>query len=61
MAYTERRDRKKGARYRGMYKDADGRYKVRRHLRTPIPRAPSAGKTFLVRDYTKNGQTRLRP
>jgi integrase len=27
MAYTERRARKKGVRYRGMYKDADGRYK----------------------------------
>lgn len=27
MAYTERRARKKGVRYRGMYKDANGRYK----------------------------------
>jgi hypothetical protein len=27
MAYTQRRERKKGVRYRGMYKDADGRYK----------------------------------
>jgi hypothetical protein len=28
MAYTERRGRKKGDRFRGMYKDADGRYKL---------------------------------
>jgi integrase len=27
MAYTERRERQKGVRYRGFYKDVDGRYK----------------------------------
>jgi hypothetical protein len=27
MAYTERRERNKGIRYRGMYKAADGRYR----------------------------------
>jgi len=27
MAYTERREGPKGTRYRGVYKDADGRYK----------------------------------
>jgi hypothetical protein len=27
MAYAERRESSKGARYRGFYKDADGRYK----------------------------------
>ena len=26
MAYAERRERKKGVRYRGIYKAADGRY-----------------------------------
>jgi hypothetical protein len=27
MAYAERRERKKGVRYRGIYKAADGRYR----------------------------------
>ena len=27
MAYAERRERKKGVRYRGIYKDAEGRYR----------------------------------
>src|SRR5690349_2960093 len=27
MAYAERRERKKGVRYRGLYKAADGRYR----------------------------------
>ena len=27
MAYVERRERKKGVRYRGLYKAADGRYR----------------------------------
>ncbi len=27
LAYAERRERKKGARYRGIYKAADGRYR----------------------------------
>ncbi len=27
MAYVERRERKKGTRYRGIYKGADGRYR----------------------------------
>ena len=27
MAYAERRERKKGVRYRGVYKAADGRYR----------------------------------
>ena len=28
MAYTERRERGKGTRYRGIYKAADGRYRT---------------------------------
>ncbi len=35
MAYAERRERKKGARYRGVYKAADGRYCA---CRKPRPR-----------------------
>jgi hypothetical protein len=38
VAYAERRERKKGVRYRGLYKAADGRYRSasRRHPGTPM-------------------------